>query len=259
MRVRTLFAFCASLASGALVFGQDNPAANDNPFPDEAAAVAAYNRNPDEQTLAALTEIRVQYAARYMRDHVETESLDSLVLAESIALAAVEDDPDHLQARLILGSIYLLADGTYIPAEELVEEHFESALIIDPDNLFALDTLAKWHFLRGEYDRAIEKLERILTLGNEYIHPARVDMLCAAYRQDEQSERGARFLTRRLARALGNDTLQLGLALMLLEEKNIERATELLQLIAESYSAREENRQMARATLEELQAAGGRP
>ncbi|HOW97011.1 MAG TPA: hypothetical protein P5567_07925 [Kiritimatiellia bacterium] len=247
------------LAAILRAFGQEVLPEDANPFPGEATAVEAFNRNPAEETLAALTEVRLQNAARHMRDHVGTESVDALILAESIALAAVQDDPDHLQARLLLGTIYLLADGTYLPAEELIEEHFESALIIDPDNLFALDTLAKWHFLRGEYDRAIEKLERILMLGNPYIHPARVDMLCAAYRQDEQSERGARFLAGRLARALGNDTLQLGLALMLLEENKAGRATEMLERIAANDRALEENRQLARATLEELRTKGRRP
>jgi Flp pilus assembly protein TadD len=108
---------------------------------------------------------------------------------------AIELNPDNAPALNYLGYTYAEQGTRLEEAESLILR----ALAISPDDGYYVDSLGWVYFRRGEYDRAIEQLERATTLAGD--DPTVAEHLGDAYRQVGRSVEALRVYRDALSRS----------------------------------------------------------
>lgn len=169
------------------------------------------------------------------------------------AQQAVELQPQTADYWRILGYAYALGGTEIQLASALAEEAYEKSIALDPNNTGSRMLLASLLIERTAYARALDQIEAALGTRSELATSAVVADLCRLYILDELTNRGITFLSGLTQKVPRNQSLRLGLAILLKEQNRTAEAIRLASEVAANPQAPQTDAEHAKALLKAWQ------
>ena len=221
------------------------------PVADELAAMRAFNAEPSLAKQHALAKIRFAHAARMAGEWEKSKDAALLGQAVEYAASATQLDPAKPAYWFLSGCLYASITGD-VKADVLAQQALRKALELRPGLIKCRLVLGQVYLRRGSYDRALAELERALEADKPVVTPPVVAAMAWAYVLDGQLQRGRAYLEGLLKRQPpAAASVQLGLALLLLEQDQPGAAKPYLETAAADGKADAGVRQYAGIMLDE--------
>lgn len=138
----------------------------------------------------------------------------------------LELDPEHRQANLNLGALFLIAGE-----EAQAESYIRKVLERHPEDVDGLATLANLHSRRRNFDKAEEVLDQILTINPDSITALAGKADVALSRKDFKS--AEELLNKALAKQPDNGPIQLAIVDLYVKQGRYDDAEELMGSLVE--------------------------
>jgi tetratricopeptide (TPR) repeat protein len=218
-------------------------------YPDEAEAVARYNADMTTSNREVVARIRFMYAAAAAAEFEKTGDGELLIKALNYAVSAVELSPRNAYYMFLPAYIYSLSAKSSPYASTMAEDYAKAALDLDPNYMEARMLLANLYLWRNSYDNALNEYEKLVRDNPRYARPDTLVCMCHAYHQDDQQVRGETFFRQLTNKYPDLSMIKLALAVMLKDAGKKDDSRKVLHDILEKKPAIPEVQDAARVGL----------
>lgn len=221
------------------------------PFPDERAAMTAWERENTPTNRVLLAKIRFTHAGELMDRYVKSRDPGTLFWALDYAQSATELDPGKASYWYLAGYLYGVAPR-HAEMDRRAEAALKQAIAINPGFAEAQALLGLFYVRNKRHKEALNPLEKAALRLTEPPDPAVLSALCQAYVFGKDVQRGDEFLKDLIEKNAQNGLVKIALATLWWQSGSPDKAKALLGAVASDPKGREENRAVARLLLKDL-------